>query len=151
MLGEIFPMIDDTQSLSMQSLNKINSNKIVLVVEDSKSVVKSMQTILEKLGLKYYTFSNGEELFKFLNVTDELDKIGVIMTDLEMPIVSGFEVLKQIKSTDIYSHIPVIVNTSMSSESNIQIARSLRADAFITKLKPVEIEFELRRLLEIKK
>lgn len=147
MLSEIFPMIDDTQSLNMQSLSKINSDKIVLVVEDSKSVVKSMQAILEKLGLKHYTFSNGEELFKFLNVTDELDEIGVIMTDLEMPVISGFEVLKQVKSSEIYSHIPVIVNTSMSSESNIQIARSLKADAFITKLRPVEIEFELKRLL----
>lgn len=150
MVGEIFPMINDAQVLDMQSLSVIDSDKIVLIAEDSKSVTKSMQAILEKLGLRHYTFSNGDELLKFLKSTDELDSIGVVMTDLEMPIVSGFEVLKQIKESDKFSFLPVIVNTSMSSESNIQLARSLKADAFITKLKPVEIEFELKRFLESK-
>ena len=83
-----------------------------------------------------------------MHQTDELYSIGAVITDLEMPVTSGFEVLKQIKNSKEFQHIPVIINTSMSSESNIQMAKSLRADAFITKLKATEIEFELRKILE---
>lgn len=148
MLGEIFPMVNDYDSLNMQTLERIHSDKIILLVEDSNPVTKLMQLILEKLGLRYYSFSNGKELLQYLKTTDDIHSIGAIITDLEMPIISGFEVLKQIKNEPNYKNIPVIINTSMSSESNISMANSLHADAFITKLKPAEIEFELRKILE---
>lgn len=148
MLGEIFPMVSDAQALGIQTLEKIKSDKIILLAEDSKPVTKSMQVILEKLGLKYFSFPNGADLLEYLKSEKDLSSIGVVITDLEMPVVSGFEVLKQVKNTESYAHIPVLVNTSMSSESNIQLARSLKADAFLTKLKPTELEFELKRLLE---
>lgn len=149
MINEIFPTVSATQFLDMQSIEKINSDKIVLVAEDSKSVTKTMQVILEKLGLRYLTFSNGDGLLNYLKSIEDKSEIGAIITDLEMPVVSGFEILRQIKSDSELSRIPVIVNTSMSSESNIQLTKALKADAFITKkLKPNEIEFELRRVLE---
>ncbi|MGX2982108.1 chemotaxis protein CheW [Helicobacter sp. 23-1045] len=149
MLGEIFPMVRDQESLDMQTITRIDSNKIILLAEDSSSVTKSMQLLLEKLGLRYYSFPNGKELLNYLRNERNLDTIGAIITDLEMPVVSGFEVLKQIKESDEYKHLPVIVNTSMSSESNISLAKSLKADAFLTKLKPVELEFELRQALGV--
>lgn len=148
MLGEIFPMVSDYDMLSMQTIEKIHTNKIILLAEDSTSVTKSMQIILEKLGLRYYSFPNGKELLEYLYQSNDILSIGAVVTDLEMPIVSGFEVLKQIKNTQEFKHIPVIINTSMSSQSNISMAESLKADAFITKLKPIEIEFELRKILE---
>ncbi|RAX53838.1 chemotaxis protein CheV [Helicobacter sp. 16-1353] len=148
MLSEIFPMIKDYNTLSMQTLEKIYTDKIILLAEDSKSVTKSMQLILEKLGLRYFSFPNGGDLLEYLHKTNDLSSIGAIITDLEMPVISGFEVLKQVKNTPEFKNIPVIINTSMSSESNISMAKSLKADAFITKLKPIEIEFELRKILE---
>lgn len=148
MLNEIFPMVNDYDILNMQTLEKIKSNKIVLLAEDSRSVTKSMQLILEKLGLRYYTFPNGKDLLDFLSSSSDLHSIGAVITDLEMPVISGFEVLKQIKNNPQFSKIPVIINTSMSSDSNIAMAKSLKADAFVTKMKPTEIEFELRKILE---
>ena len=149
MLGEIFPMVKDQESLDMQTINKINSDKVILLAEDSKSVTKSMQVLLEKLGLRYYAFSNGKELLQYLMDEKDITTIGAVITDLEMPVVSGFEVLKRIKESEHFRHLPVIVNTSMSSESNISLAKSLKADAFLTKLKPVELEFELRQALGV--
>ncbi len=149
MLGEIFPMVRDQETLDMQTLTKINSDKIILLAEDSKPITKSMQVLLERLGLRYYAFPNGKELLQYLHNESDKQSIGAVITDLEMPIVSGFEVLKQIKGDDELKKIPVIVNTSMSSESNISLARSLKADAFLTKLKPTELEFELRKALGV--
>lgn len=148
MLGEIFPMVNDYETLNLQTLERIHSDKIILLAEDSKPVTKSMQVILERLGLSYYSFPNGKELLQYLNTEGNVDEIGAIITDLEMPIISGFEVLKQVKNNDEFKKIPVIVNTSMSSESNISLAKSLKADAFLTKLKPAELEYELRKALE---
>lgn len=147
MLGEIFPMVKDQESLDMQTLGRINSDKIILLAEDSKPITKSMQVILERLGLRYYSFPSGKELLQYLNAEQDIKSIGAIITDLEMPVISGFEVLKQVKNSDDFKHIPVIVNTSMSSESNISLAKSLKADAFLTKLKPTELEFELKKAL----
>ncbi|MDE6886107.1 MAG: chemotaxis protein [Helicobacteraceae bacterium] len=148
MLSELFPSISDPESLNLQTLEKIDSDKIILLAEDSKSITKSMQIILEKLGLRYYTFQNGKELLNYLHTGRDIDEVGAIITDLEMPIVSGFEVLKQVKNNNDLKHIPVIVNTSMSSESNISLAKSLNANAFLTKLKPAELEYELRKVLD---
>lgn len=148
MLSELFPSISDPESLNLQTLEKIDSDKIILLAEDSKSITKSMQIILEKLGLRYYTFQNGKELLNYLHTGRDVDEVGAIITDLEMPIVSGFEVLKQVKNNNDLKHIPVIVNTSMSSESNISLAKSLNANAFLTKLKPAELEYELRKVLD---
>lgn len=148
MLSEVFPMVSGDEYIGMQTLERITSNKIILLAEDSMSVTKSMQFILEKLGLRYYTFPNGKGLLQFLQQSDDIYSIGAVITDLEMPVISGFEVLKQIKNNKKFQHIPVIVSTSMSSDSNIQMAKSLKADAFVTKLKPVELEFELRKILE---
>lgn len=147
MLGEIFPMVKDQEALDMQTLSRINSDKIILLAEDSKPITKSMQVILERLGLRYYSFPSGKELLQYLRAEKDIKSIGAIITDLEMPVVSGFEVLKQVKNSDDFKHIPVIVNTSMSSESNISLAKSLKADAFLTKLKPTELEFELKKAL----
>ncbi len=61
--------------------------------------------------------------------------------------VSGFEVLKRIKETPSTCHIPVIINSSMSSDSNHQMAERLKADGFISKSNPIEIEQALRQIL----
>lgn len=148
MLGEIFPMVNEADSLGLQTLMRIKSNKLILLAEDSRSIAKSMQTILEKLGLRHLSFENGKELLDFLHHCDDTSYIGAVITDLEMPMASGFEVLRQVKGTAELKNIPVIINTSMSSESNISMAESLKADAFVTKLKPLEIELVLRSILE---
>lgn len=149
MLGEVFPMIDEFEALSMQQVSFIRSNKIILLAEDSVPINRSMQGILEKLGLSYFSFANGKELLDYLSHKGtRVEDIGAIITDLEMPIASGFEVLRRVKDSEVWGNIPVIINTSMSSESNIATANSLKADAFITKISPIEIEMELRKILE---
>jgi len=105
-----------------------------------------MSKIMDKLELKHKTFNNGQELLDFL-FTNKPDHIGVIITDLEMPVTSGFEVIKQVKNNKEYSHIPIIVNSSMSGKSNEEMAKSLNADGFVSKSNPKEIEQNLRQVL----
>ena len=66
-----------------------------------------------------------------------------------MPVVSGFEVIKQVKNSEKFKHIPVIVNSSMSGASNEEMAKSLNADGFVSKSNPKEIEITLKQVLNI--
>ena len=146
MLTEAFPAGNAANELELNDLQSIASDKIILLAEDSKSAAKSLQKIIEKLELKYFSFPNGKALLDYLHNPGVAAKIGAIITDLEMPVVSGFEVLKRIKETPSTCHIPVIINSSMSSDSNHQMAERLKADGFISKSNPTEIEQALRQI-----
>lgn len=148
MLVDVFPWIETEKNDEMNKIKQIITNKEVLLADDSPSVIKTMQNILKKMGVAHKSFVNGQKLldYVFTEGTD-VSKIGIIITDLEMPEASGFEVIKQIKANPLTSKIPVVVNSSMSGSSNEDMARSLNADEFISKSNPVEVEDALRRFM----
>ncbi|WP_297812729.1 chemotaxis protein [uncultured Helicobacter sp.] len=148
MLVDVFPWIEDEKNDEMNKIKQIMTDKEVLLADDSPSVIKTMKNILKKIGLEHKAFVNGQKLldYVFANGTD-ISKIGIIITDLEMPEASGFEVIKQIKANPLTSKIPVVVNSSMSGSSNEDMARSLNADEFISKSNPIEVEDALRRFM----
>lgn len=148
MVVDAFPMQSSVNELDLESIGPIMSNHIVLLAEDSKPAAKNLQYVIEKLELQYFTFPNGKGLLDYLNNAGVVKMVGAIITDIEMPVISGFEVLKRIKENPETAHIPVIINSSMSSDSNRQMAEALKADAFITKSNPIEIEQALKRLLK---
>jgi len=144
MIVETFPEIENSDL----DVEELNIEKLILVADDSKMVLKTLSKILNKMNLKFKLFSNGEELLNYLFNSDPKE-IYAIITDLEMPKKSGFEVIKEVKSSDKYSKIPIIVNSTMSGESNEMMAKSLNADGFISKNKPKEIEFYLKKFLNL--
>ncbi len=149
MVVDAFPSVETSHELQLESLRAIESDKVVLLAEDSKPAQKSLQTIMEKLELRYFTFPNGKALLEYLYSPGVIKTIGAVITDLEMPLISGFEVLKHIRDHEETKTLPVIVNSSMSNDSNIEKAQSLKANAFITKSNPLEIEDALREALEL--
>jgi len=148
MAVEAFPWIEEEKEKELENISKIDLDKYILIADDSKPVLKIMSKIMEKLGLKYKIFNNGQELLDFL-FSNGAENIGVIITDLEMPVASGFEVIKQVKNNKEYSHIPIIVNSSMSGKSNEEMAKSLNADGFVSKSNPKEIEKGIKKVLNI--
>jgi len=148
MAVEAFPWIDAEKEAELERVEELNEDKYILIADDSKPVLKIMSKIMDKLNVKYKTFNNGQELLNFL-FSNGAEGIGVIITDLEMPVVSGFEVIKQVKNSEKFKHIPVIVNSSMSGASNEEMAKSLNADGFVSKSNPKEIEITLKQVLNI--
>jgi len=148
MAVEAFPWIEAEKEKELENISKINLDKYVLIADDSKPVLNIMSKIMDKLGLKHKLFNNGQELLDFL-FSNGAENIGVIITDLEMPVASGFEVIKQVKADPEFHHIPIIVNSSMSGESNETMAKSLNADGFVSKSNPREIEINIKRALNI--
>ena len=147
MVSDAFPTLRATQELELEGLSTIKSDKVILLAEDSKPAQRSLQVIMEKLELRYFTFPNGKALLEYLYSPNVIHMVGAVITDLEMPLISGFEVLKCIRDNEQTKNLPVIVNSSMSNDSNIEKAQSLKANAFITKSNPLEIEDALREAL----
>lgn len=149
MVVDAFPSVEMSHELQPEGLRAIESDKVVLLAEDSKPAQKSLQIIMEKLQLRYFTFPNGKALLEYLYTPGVAKTVGAVITDLEMPLISGLEVLKHIREHEDTKTMPVIVNSSMSNDSNIEKAQSLKANAFITKSNPAEIEDALREALEM--
>ncbi|ANV97918.1 chemotaxis protein CheV [Helicobacter enhydrae] len=148
MLIDVFPWIELDKAKELDSLDNLKVSKTILLADDSPVVLKTMQTILNKLGIRHRDFYNGKTLLNYLfDERTNIDDIGLIITDLEMPETSGFEVIKQVKNNPNTAHIPVVVNSSMSGSSNEDMAMSLDANGFISKSNPKEIQEIIKQFL----
>nr|WP_232256510.1 chemotaxis protein [Helicobacter pylori] len=147
MISDVFPSLKDLDDLTLRCIEAIQSQKLILIAEDSLSALKTLEKIVQTLELRYLAFPNGRELLDYLYEKDHYQQVGVVITDLEMPNVSGFEVLKTIKADHRTEHLPVIINSSMSSDSNRQLAQSLEADGFVVKSNILEIHEMLKKTL----
>ncbi|QOY52933.1 chemotaxis protein [Candidatus Sulfurimonas baltica] len=121
-------------------------NGTVLIAEDSKTAQKHLSQIFSNANIDIKLFNNGKLLIDYIDLLGEdVSKIPAIITDIEMPEMSGFTVVKLLKSNKITRHIPIIVNSSMTGLNNKREAEVLGADGFIDKTKshnviPVIIE-----------
>lgn len=100
----------------------------ILVVDDEKDIVELLEYNLQRVGYKVITASNGK---------DGLDKLSenpdLVILDVMMPLMNGYELCAYIKSSEIYKHIPVIFLTAKTSEIDEIHGLNLGASDFIQK------------------
>jgi two-component system alkaline phosphatase synthesis response regulator PhoP len=105
-------------------------NKIsVLVVEDDKTIANAYKMKFERVGFNAKIARNGREAFNILKKF----KPKVIVLDLIMPVLDGFEILRQLKVNEKYKKIPVIVASNLGGEADIKEATELGASEYIVK------------------
>jgi CheY-like chemotaxis protein len=97
--------------------------------------------------MQCYKVENGREVFDFLSEAEtRIGKPDVIFLDINMPIMNGWECLKELRSNPNYSSIPAIMYSTSSAKRDIDLAYSLGASLFLTK--PDDFR-ELCTILEI--
>jgi CheY-like chemotaxis protein len=117
-----------------------NSNsKTILIIDDSTTNVVLLQAVLNNKGYSIETALNVKDAFSIMS----RKMPDLILLDLLMPRINGYEFLKEIKSSDKTSNIPIIVVSALTDQENIQKSMQLGANEFITK--PVDIQ----KLLEM--
>lgn len=117
-LNTIAKIIIDETKLENQNIDiKKLSGKKILVVDDDEMSVLLLTTILEKHDISYIVASNGKEGFsKYLS-----DDFDVILTDVNMPEMSGVDLLKQIrKNSRKEINIPVIAVTANVNKNDVK-------------------------------
>lgn len=141
LLADVIPqaMVDVNESplnLSKVEIPAKLKNGTVLIAEDSKTAQKHLIQIFENAKLNMKLFNNGKLLVDYINsLGDNASQIPAIITDIEMPEMSGFTVVKILKTNPRTKNIPIIVNSSMSGNNNKREAEVLGADGFIDKTK----------------
>lgn len=100
----------------------------VLVIEDQDDIQTFIHCALRKTGCLVSFASNGEEALKFLSANNPPD---IIILDLTMPVMDGFQFRQKQLSDDSFKNIPVLL---YSSHDNLEtIANDLECDRFLKK------------------
>jgi DNA-binding response OmpR family regulator len=105
--------------------------KNILLVEDDNFIRQMYATKIEELGIDICTASKQEEVRAILE--DKKKQISVILLDLILPDVSGFDILKWLKKQEGFKDIPVIVLSNLSSQADINHAFELGVVEYIVK------------------
>ena len=98
-------------------------------MDDSLSVRKFVGQMLEKAGFDVTTAGDGAEALARLAERD----FAVMVTDLEMPRLNGYELLEDVRRRPSTRELPVVVLTTRSGEKHRALARQLGADHYMTK------------------
>jgi len=128
--------------------NDIEKKAFVLLVEDDKFLRELLVRKLEAVGFKVSTAVDGREALK--KVKEELPEL--VLLDLVLPGVDGFDILKQIKEDSETSKIPVIILSNLGQREEVEKGLKLGADDYLIKahFTPDEIISKISSVLGIK-
>ncbi|HHI80254.1 MAG TPA: hybrid sensor histidine kinase/response regulator [Planctomycetes bacterium] len=114
-----------------------DSKRLLLLVEDSDFFRKRVAEFLEETGYEVLTAEDGSVGWEI--VQQRHKDIAVVITDIEMPVMDGFELTSHIKGSSEYQNLPVIALTSLASEENQAKGVAVGVDAYLIKLDKEQI------------
>ena len=101
----------------------------VLVVDDEPNIVLSLEFLMEQAGFTVTTAEDGEQALACVErATPDL-----ILLDIGLPGISGFDVLEQLRAQPITERLPIIILTAHGREVEREKGMALGADDYITK------------------
>jgi putative two-component system response regulator len=120
-------------------------SKTILVVDDSATNLAIAEEALTD-SFNVMTFSSAEKMFPVLEkITPDL-----ILLDIEMPGMNGFEAMMQLKANDSFAKIPVVFLTAMTDAANKAFGIELGAAGFISKpFSAAELLNQIKPLVDI--
>ncbi len=119
--------------------------KSVMVVDDSEAIRKFLTFALRSQGVTVVAVRDGMEALEKLSQ----NKVDLVVTDLNMPNMDGFEFLKTLREDKEYSQVPVIILTSLSSKQDIETGMKLGANSFLVKpFDQKRLQYELAKYLD---
>jgi len=114
----------------------MNREKRVLALDDSSSIRKMVEFSLKTRGFNVTCASDGQEGIELV----AKDQFDIIILDINMPRLDGFEFLKKLKGYQAYDNVPVIMLTTEGQEEDKKTALSLGARDYLVKpFKPSEL------------
>ena len=118
--------------------------KTILVAEDSLMLRKVACFPLEKTGYKVLEANNGIEAIEAMSK----NHVDMLITDLNMPGMDGFELIAHVKEDEKFKHIPIIILTTEGKKDMVMRGLTLGANSFLQKpINPDLMLQEVERLL----
>ena len=117
----------------------------LLVVDDNDMNRDMLSRRLERQGYRVTVAVNGRQALELLNH----EQFNLVLLDLMLPEMNGYQVLEHLKADDVLSQIPVIMTTSLDEAAGKQKCLELGADDYLTKpFNPVQLKTRITECLE---
>ena len=119
-------------------------HKTVLLAEDSQFFRKMEKAYLTQAGLMVIEAEDGEQAFRLL----ESNHVDLLVTDIEMPNMDGFELARKVRSTPQFRGLPIVAVTSRSNDEDRRQGMAAGIDSYQVKLERESLLDEVERLLQ---
>lgn len=136
-----------TQEAQVAAKMAEDGKKIILFAEDSAFFRNQVKSFIEEDGFRVIEAEDGLIAWELLK--ERVDEIDLVVTDLEMPNMDGFEFTKRIKNDPRYSHLTVIALTSLASEAHIEKGKKVGIDQYEIKLDREKLMKIIRKSLNL--
>ena len=129
---------------------------IILAADDSPVARMMIEQGLNAMGTSFIMTKTGQEAWERLQAIDveaqaegktARDKVALVLTDLEMPVMDGFTLTRNIKQDPRFKSIPVVIHSSLTGTANEAHVSSVGADAYVAKFVASELATTIRQVL----
>ncbi len=131
--SNLYPILSDVEREKLKPLN-------ILLVDDSFVARKQLSTALDSINIPYQVAMNGLDAYEMLKkASDEGNPYNIVVSDIEMPGLDGYELAFEIQNDARLKDAYVILHTSLSSEICIEQAHQVGAHEALTKFEATEL------------
>lgn len=119
-------------------------NKVILVVDDSATVRKFVSLSLSMQGFTVVSACDGMEALEKLPT----EKVDLVITDLNMPNMDGYEFIRTLRESNLYRELPVIILSSLSDQTSRDLGLKAGAHSYLVKPFSIEkVQYEVSKYL----
>ncbi len=119
------------------------NQKKILIVDDEPDVVKLVSARLQSAGYEVISAYDGDEGL----AKARQEKPDLIILDLMLPQINGYEICRLLKFDIKYKHIPIVIFTARAQDSDKHMGKEVGADAYI--IKPFEPKVLMDKIKEL--
>lgn len=129
---------------------------VILAADDSPVARMMIEQGLNAMGTQFIMTKTGQEAWDRLQAIEveakaegktAQDKVALVLTDLEMPVMDGFTLTRNIKQDQRFKSIPVVIHSSLTGTANEAHVSSVGADAYVAKFVATELATTIRQVL----
>ncbi|MCH7887262.1 MAG: response regulator [Candidatus Marinimicrobia bacterium] len=119
-------------------------NKIALIADDSSTVRKFVSFALKSMGIEVVAASDGIDALEKLST----ERFDLVITDLNMPHLDGYELISSIREIKDYEEVPIIILSSESGEEDRSKGFSVGANSYMVKpFDAKKLQYEVSKFL----
>ena len=135
--------------MTKKKLNNQPNNKtpVILIVDDNRENLELLEAYLEDIECRTIAAYDGPDALEII----KKDKPDLVLLDIMMPKMSGFEVCRRVKNDPSTAHIPIIMVTALNEFGDMQRAVDCGTDDFVSKpVNKIEMLTRVKTMLKLK-
>ncbi|MFM2481148.1 chemotaxis protein [Celerinatantimonas sp. YJH-8] len=147
LLSHIFPTTEDHLHANIDAKERATlRNHRILVVDDSSVARKQLSEALDYVSVPFDVFTDGAHALQaMIESADTEDRFDILVSDIEMPGLDGYELAFEVRSNPKIANTYIILHTSLSSEISVDRAHQVGANEALTKFEAAELVHSMLR------